>query len=631
MFKIGKIKKQFVFCCVLGVILKGDLWKMKISDEVVKQVRDNSDIVEVLDRYLTLKRSGDNYLALCPFHSEKTPSFVVSSKKQIFKCFGCGESGNVISFVMKYRGLDFVESIKFLASDLGVVIADGEKFDNLKKYYDILVDAARYFYINLKKNANIVNYLKNRGLDRSIITKFGIGYSLDSFNSLNKYLVDRGYRVEDLLNIGLVGSKKGSYYDKFMNRVMFPIFSYSGKVIGFGARVIDNRLPKYLNSKDSIVFKKGDNLYAMNFLLKSSNTFDSIIIVEGYMDCISLHSNGFTNVVASMGTALTLEQVKLLVKYTNRVYLCFDNDDAGKEAVARSFNVLKDFFNDGLEVYVVELNDAKDPDEFLKKYGKLEFLSMINSSKMLIEYLLEFYKQKIGIEDNSHKKRYLKVAIGIIEQLDIVDREHYIKLLASNLKIREDIVIKYFDNEYYNHTNQGNYFELEDKFIEKAHIKAEKQLLNLMLKREYLTYILNSNVDESLFSLDVHKSVFRAILEFNSDESQILTYLEKKLNTYEEIKVIIYFKESSLIYDNNNITDQIDDFIKILRKNVISDFKERITHIIEKYESNADENKFVEYLSILNTVSKLEIEEKLSEAMDFIKVLRCDCRKEDIL
>ena len=229
---------------------------MRISDEIVQQVRENNDIIDVLEEYLTFKRNGDNYLALCPFHSEKTPSFVASRKKQIFKCFGCGESGNVISFVMKYKNLNFVEAIKFLASKVGIEVDSDVKNNSLDKYYNILVDSAKYFYINLKKNNQIKKYLVDRGLKDSTITKFGLGYSPNFFNSLKKYLLDKGYNIKDLLELGLVNNKNGKYYDKFIDRIIFPIFNYSGRVIGFGGRVINDRLPKYLNSKESVVFKK---------------------------------------------------------------------------------------------------------------------------------------------------------------------------------------------------------------------------------------------------------------------------------------------------------------------------------------------------------------------------------------
>ena len=403
---------------------------MRISDEIVQQVRESNDIIDVLEEYLTFKRNGDNYLALCPFHSEKTPSFVASRKKQIFKCFGCGESGNVISFVMKYKNLNFVESIKFLASKVGIEVDSDVKNNSLDEYYNILVDSAKYFYINLKKNNQIKKYLVDRGLKDSTITKFGLGYSPNFFNSLKKYLLDKGYNIKVLLELGLVNNKNGKYYDKFIDRIIFPIFNYSGRVIGFGGRVINDRLPKYLNSKESVVFKKGSNLYALNFLLKSSKLFDSIIVVEGYMDCIALHNHGITNVVASLGTAFTFEQAKLLSKYTNRIYLCFDGDDAGKNAIIRTFDIFKNFLNqNSLEVYVIQFNGAKDPDEFLNKYGNEKFVDVIKNSKTLVEYIFEFYKEKIDVTTNLGRKKYLNIVKSIIDQLELVDKEYYIKLL----------------------------------------------------------------------------------------------------------------------------------------------------------------------------------------------------------
>ena len=415
---------------------------MRISDEIVQQVRESNDIIDVLEEYLTFKRNGDNYLALCPFHSEKTPSFVASRKKQIFKCFGCGESGNVISFVMKYKNLNFVESIKFLASKVGIEVDSDVKNNSLDEYYNILVDSAKYFYINLKKNNQIKKYLVDRGLKDSTITKFGLGYSPNFFNSLKKYLLDKGYNIKVLLELGLVNNKNGKYYDKFIDRIIFPIFNYSGRVIGFGGRVINDRLPKYLNSKESVVFKKGSNLYALNFLLKSSKLFDSIIVVEGYMDCIALHNHGITNVVASLGTAFTFEQAKLLSKYTNRIYLCFDGDDEGRNAIIRTFDIFKNFLNqNSLEVYVIQFNGAKDPDEFLNKYGNEKFVDVIKNSKTLVEYIFEFYKEKIDVTTNLGRKKYLNIVKSIIDQLELVDKEYYIKLLSDNLKIKEELII----------------------------------------------------------------------------------------------------------------------------------------------------------------------------------------------
>lgn len=593
---------------------------MRISDEMLQQIKDNNDIVDVLEEYMTFKKNGENYLSLCPFHNEKTPSFVVSGKKQIFKCFGCGESGNVISFIMKYKNLNFVDAVGFLASRVGIVINSDDRENSLNKHYSALRDSAKYFYINLKKNNVAIKYLRDRGLKDDIIIKFGLGYSSRSFNSLKDYLIKQKFNLNDLVDIGLISSKNGKYYDKFINRIMFPIFNYKGIVVGFGGRSIDDKLPKYLNSKDSTVFKKGNNLYALNFLLRNNKYFESIIVVEGYMDCISLHNCGIQNVIAILGTALTIDQIKLISKYTNKLYLCFDCDNAGKNAILRTFDLLKDFINKNiLEVFVVEFSGAKDPDEFLNKYGKERFINNINQSKSLVEYILEIYKFKFDLKTNFGKKNYLLIVKDIINKLELIDKGYYIKLLSDTLKIKEELVIDYLSKDF-KRSGDKNYFNIEDKLIEKAYIKAEKQLLNLMLKKEYLTYILNNNVDESLFSIDMHKRVFKMIIDFyNSDENEIFPYLERNLNAYDEIKLMVYFKENTHIYDNNNITDQIDDFIKVLRKNIIGNFKEKITHIIKKYESSADENKLVEYLTMFNIISNLYKEDRFSEAIDFIK------------
>lgn len=591
---------------------------MRISNEMISEISSRNDIVEVLGEYLILKKNGDNYSALCPFHNEKTPSFVVSRGKQIFKCFGCGESGNVISFIMKYKGINFIESVKLLSERVGISLdLNSPKYD-LDKYYKILNDTARYFYVNLKKNKNVRQYLLNRGLSDSIITKFGLGYSSMDFGDLNRFLTSRGYQTDDLLELGLISKKDRFTYDKFINRIMFPIFSNNGKVIGFGGRVMDDKLPKYLNSKDSIIFKKGNNLYGLNFLLKNSNKFDYVIIVEGYMDCISLHNNGITNVVACLGTSFTMDQIHLLCKYTSKLYLCFDNDNAGKKAVMRTFNLFKNFINDNLlEVYVLELEDAKDPDEFLNKNTSDEFLNLLDNSRDLIEYILDNYRFDFDLKSNFGKNKYLSTVGEIINGINILDKSKYIEIISNYLSVDENIIISHFAKSFTKH----NYFDISNElnFIDKAYLKSERQLLNLMLNKEYLTYILNNNVDEDLFSKEEHRKAFNLIKTFTGEFRDILDYLETNLTTYEEIKLLVYFKENLNNYDNNKIVSQINDFIKVLRKNIISNFKVKITHIIKEYESRSNEDKVIEYLSVFNTISKFEQENNFSEAIDFIR------------
>lgn len=590
---------------------------MRISDDIIKEIENKNDIVDVLSEYINFKKSGDNYFALCPFHSEKSGSFVASRSKQIFKCFGCGESGNVISFIMKYKGLDFLQAINFLAQRVGISLDIYHSQKDLHKYYRILNDTARYFYLNLKKNNNVKQYLINRGLSEATIIKFGLGYSLNNFKALNIYLLNKGYVVSDLLELGLINKKNENIYDRFINRVMFPIFNVNGDVIGFGARTLENRTPKYLNSKESCVFKKGNNLYGLNFLVKESMSYDYIIIVEGYLDCISLYNSGIKNVVASLGTSLTIDQIKLLSKYTRRIYLCFDSDEAGKNATIRAFDIFKEFINDDvLEVYVIELYGSKDPDEFLKNNLVDKFFKCINNSNTLVEYILLYYMKNLDLSKNVYKKKYLNIVKNIIVQLNIVDKEHYIKIISKNLMIREELIVDYLNDNSQNVKLIDN--EIEKNFIESAIAKSERQLLNLMLNKEYLTYILNNNVDENLFCIKEHREAFKLISNFNGDKSNIMDYLKNSLNTYEGIKLITYFKENIGNYDKNNVIKQISDFIKVLKNNVLSNFKKKIAYLIKENEYAHDEDKFIEYLSVFNTVSKLERDGNLSDIMDFI-------------
>ena len=302
--------------------------------DIIEEVKSRCDIVSTISQYIELKSSGINYKGLCPFHGEKTPSFYVNESKQIYKCFGCGEGGDVINFVMKMENLDFIDAVKVLAQKYGIEINTNmdeeskKKLEKIKKFQDIHTEAARFYFSNLhtKKNSGYA-YLRSRGLDNKIIKKFGLGYSLASWNSLMDYLTSKGYSNKDLIECGLLAHKKESnkIYDKFRNRVMFPIFDYRGNVIGFGGRVLDDSLPKYLNSPDTITFNKRYNLYGLNFSRKEIKN-KTLILVEGYMDLISLYQYGIKNVVATLGTALTKEQGMLIKRYADNVIISYDSD-----------------------------------------------------------------------------------------------------------------------------------------------------------------------------------------------------------------------------------------------------------------------------------------------------------------
>lgn len=316
-----------------------------ISDEIIQKVKDDSDIVNIISEYIQLKKSGSNYVGLCPFHSEKTPSFTVSETKQYYHCFGCGEGGDIVTFIMKKENLEFLDAVKFLADKLGIEIEDSnftvKNKDEKNKTYEINKEAARYFYDNLIKNSYALEYLRKRNINTKTIRQFGLGFSLNSWDSLYKYLIQKGYTDNDIEKTGLIGKRSGNngYYDKLRNRIIFPIIDTKSRVIGFGGRVLDNSHPKYLNSQDTIVFNKGNHLYGLNLLSKYSNR-KRIVLVEGYMDVISLYAKGINYSIASLGTALTERQCKLIKRYGEEVYICYDSDLAGINATLRAIDLL---------------------------------------------------------------------------------------------------------------------------------------------------------------------------------------------------------------------------------------------------------------------------------------------------
>ena len=351
---------------------------MYYSEELVEEVRMRNDIVDVISGYVKLQKKGSSYFGLCPFHNEKSPSFSVSREKQMYYCFGCGAGGNVFTFIMEYENYSFVEALKFLAERAGIDLPEVEYSKEAKEKADLKLTileinklAAKYFYAQLKAEGGktAYAYLKNRGLSEETIVAFGLGYANKYSDDLYRYLKMKGYGDELLLKAGLISAdeRKGAY-DKFWNRVMFPIMDVNNRVIGFGGRVMGDAKPKYLNSPETIVFDKSRNLYGLNRARTSRKPY--FLICEGYMDVIALHQAGFTNAVASLGTALTVGHASLLKRYVNEVYLTYDSDEAGTRAALRAIPILKDA---GITAKVIRMDPYKDPDEFIKNLLKREF------------------------------------------------------------------------------------------------------------------------------------------------------------------------------------------------------------------------------------------------------------------
>ncbi|MGL4571270.1 MAG: DNA primase [Clostridium sp.] len=491
---------------------------MRITEDTIERIKQENDIVDVISETVKLKRAGRNYMGLCPFHNEKSPSFSVSQDKQIYKCFGCGEAGNVLTFVMKNKNLNFIEACKVLAekANIPLDLGNGEESQVVKKkeiLYKINVEAARYFFSNLQRDKISKEYFTNRGIKEITIKRFGLGYAKDGWQNLRMHLKRKGFNEDLMLEAGLVlRSQKGTIYDRFRNRVMFPVFNSKGDVIGFGGRVLDDSKPKYLNSPETLVFQKGTNLYGLNFAIKHKNNERYFIIVEGYMDLISLHQYGITNVVASLGTALTTNQARLLKRYADKVIISYDADFAGQTATLRGLEILKEA---GFDVRVLQIPQGKDPDEFVRSNGKEAFLKLAKRAESLISYRLKKAKDGIDFKDKSSLIEYGNRVTDILANLNPVEKDIYVKSISEDTGIKEQSLYDLISMT--RNTKSEDFMNKKEEFgtklyVEPGYIKAEKSLIKLMLYEDYYNEIIE-NISSDDLNSKAHAKIFNLIKE----------------------------------------------------------------------------------------------------------------------
>jgi DNA primase len=418
---------------------------MAFPEAFLDELIARNPIEDVVSQYVNLKRSGSNLFGLCPFHGEKTPSFSVSPDKGIYYCFGCHKGGSVINFEMEIEGLSYPDAVRALAKRAGLEVPEDEQYQSRYRQQERLwalhKEAARFFHSRLYApiGANALQYATGRGMPKSILTKFGIGYAPDSWTDLVDYLRSKNYTDQELRDSGLVtvSQKNGNLLDRFRNRLMFPIIDVRGNVIGFGGRIMnssDKSAAKYLNSPETLIFNKRKNLFALNLAKKSKLGY--LILVEGYMDAIALHQYGFDCAVASLGTALTEDGANLLSRYTEQVVLIYDGDEAGQNATQRAIPILE---KAGLQVKVLKMRDAKDPDEYLKKFGADRFRILLEESANRVEYQLNAILKKYDLRDDEQKVQYLQESAGLIGSLSsAVQREVYGGRVAEAAGISED-------------------------------------------------------------------------------------------------------------------------------------------------------------------------------------------------
>lgn len=482
------------------------------SSSAIENLKSQINIVDVVGRTVPLKRTGSNHKGVCPFHNEKTPSFVVSEQKQIFTCFGCGASGDVIEYVKRYYNLEFGEAVEKLAGEYGIPMEKKGYGEDRSIYYQANKLAAGFFYRSFTERANKgYAYMKRRGITPAVLKKFGIGYADEQWDSLYRYLLSQGVDKKIMLELGLVSEgKNGKCYDKFRNRVIFPIINTSGKVIGFGGRAIDPEdNPKYLNSPESKVFQKKNNLYGLNLSRQSVGKEGYIILVEGYMDVIALYQSGVENVAASLGTALTENQARLIKRYTRDVILSYDADSAGRAAALRGLEILK---KEDCKVKVLHVTDGKDPDEYIKKNGKSAFLKLIDGALPYGDYRLESIKAGFDLNKDEDKIDYIRKATReVLSQLSPVEQEIYIKKLSKELKIAESAIkMELLGNDS---TEKPHFAQKKEEPQEVSQdiSPVERTLLRVMLTEE--SYIQRLTAYPEILESEFAQKMYRLLLE----------------------------------------------------------------------------------------------------------------------
>jgi len=513
---------------------------VRYTESLIDEIKMNNDIVDIISQYVILKRSGRNFLGLCPFHKEKTPSFSVSPDKQIFHCFGCGVGGDVISFVCKLENVNYREAIEILAEKAGIALPTSDSFQDSKKeqlkqkVYEINEIVANFYHQNLyTPKAKIAQeYVKKRKLDNATLKKFMIGFS-NNENELYKLLKEKGYNEEEILASNLVKKTNFGYNDVYRNRLMFPIQDVRNRFIAFGGRVLDNSLPKYINSPEGIVYNKGRNLYAMN-VAKNANE-RNIIMVEGYMDAVSLHQRGIPNVVASLGTALTEGQARLLRKHTEKVVISYDSDGAGQAATLRGLEILT---NVGCDVRILQMEGAKDPDEYVIKYGNGRFNLLVENAISLVEFKTKILKNSVDLNNVSDKIKFLKETAKLLNSVDSkIEQELYIDKISKEYDISKEALYAEI-NKMNSKKVSSKILERQPKMVikkedvEKKLIEREKSIIALLIQEKENAYEqMKLEIKPEDFKSEINKKILEKFyLEYengNNNINNILNYFNQ--------------------------------------------------------------------------------------------------------
>ncbi|MCD1161245.1 MULTISPECIES: DNA primase [Peribacillus] len=523
----------------------------RIEDEKINQIREAVDIVDLIGEYVQLKKQGRNYFGLCPFHGENSPSFSVSTEKQIFHCFGCGAGGNIFTFLMDIEGYSFVESAKVLAEKgnvpLEVEINKDSKRSNMPAGAQQMVEAhdlLRKFYhhllVNTKEGQDALEYLLKRGFTEETIEKFQIGYSLDSWDFVSKFLLKRGFPAEYMEQAGLIifREKDESYFDRFRNRVMFPIMDHQGNTIAFSGRAMGDDEPKYLNSPETPIFNKSKTLYNFHHARPHIRKKEQAVIFEGFADCISAVGAGVENAVATMGTALTDQHIQLLKRNTDQILICYDSDSAGLNAANRAVNMLQDH---EFSVKVALMPDNLDPDDYIKEFGEKSFVSeVIGASLTYMAFKMHYLRRGKNVNNEGDRIQYIEEVLKEISRLpNAVERDHYLRQLSSEFSLSLDALEQQQRQVFFTERKKGTLpqpaaqkkmaLQYEHK-LKPAHHNAEMKLIAHMLKSRDMTFKIQQLLGQTVFHVDEHQAIITYLYAFyedghEPDTSFFLTYL----------------------------------------------------------------------------------------------------------
>lgn len=554
---------------------------MALSDDFLQELRNRADIETTISSYVNLKRAGRISKGLCPFHGEKTASFTVYPDTQSYYCFGCGNGGDVITFIKNIENLDYIDAVRFLADRVGLDMPDENNYDSTmnKRRLRMLEanrEAARFFHNTLKTQDGAIGYryFKDRGLTDDTIRKFGLGFAPDSFNALTNYLINKGYTKDELVLANLARRSQknpNNIYDNFRNRVMFPIIDVKGNVIAFGGRVMDDSKPKYLNTSDTLVYKKSMGVFALNLAKKSGK--DSLILCEGYMDVIALHQAGFTNAVAGLGTALTSEQAHLLSRYASEILISYDADEAGQKAAARALTIFK---NTTAKIKILRLSGGKDPDEIIKNYGVEKMKAIITGAANEVEFALLREHSKYDLASDDGKRQYLQAAIKVLSNVGAIELEIYASRIANELSVAKDVIISEAKRQAKKNNVVGQKKEFteiqrQEDILDKLNsqrksfyraAKAEEMLIALIMANPEFLKSVDEKISFEDFVTDFNKRIYKAVTDrLRQGKSAEISFLYGEL-TEDEISAVA--KIQTISHTLKNTLAECSDCINVI-------------------------------------------------------------------